>query len=169
VSKSRPELFERTAERPALAGRVSIRPVLYALILAAVLTGGVLSWFASTNPEGIEWSIAGITGGRDLQSSGSRVHDLFSALQKKIAFLPDYNFRRDSSGKEEKDESAPAKDNAWPSPNAGTSLSGLLGGAMSLLLAGLVGFGIKMCKRTPRKREPTENDGQTGEKPGRDS
>ena len=29
---------------------------------AAIVTGGALSWFASTHPDGLEWSIDKITG-----------------------------------------------------------------------------------------------------------
>ncbi len=54
---ARPDLpGSAAALSPARAA--SARPLLATLALAALLTGGVLSWFASTQPDGLEWSVA---------------------------------------------------------------------------------------------------------------
>jgi cobalt/nickel transport system permease protein len=143
VSRTRPEILEAATESAGAKG-ISIKPVLITLILIAAFTGGMLSWFASANPDGLEWSIARSSGDRALQSSESRIHALLSAVQKKIAFLPDYNFKNDVSEESAISEKTKGKEDAWPSVNAGTSISGLLGGAMSLALAGLIGLGIKI-------------------------
>ena len=50
-----------TLPAPA-AGRRALRPVLLGLLAAAVVLGGIVSWFASTHPDGLEWSIAKVTG-----------------------------------------------------------------------------------------------------------
>jgi len=143
ISSTRPEVLEAAAG-PARGKPFSIKPVLIALILVAAFTGGVLSWFASSNPEGLEWSIARICGNKELKSPESGVHALLSRIQEKMAFLPDYDFRKEKPEGLAKSESAQGKENAWPSMRTGTSVSGLLGGAMSLVLAGLIGFGIKI-------------------------
>lgn len=163
VYRSRPEALENHVPSPAgdkprpcaePAGRTAtgLKPLLLALILIAAFTGGVLSWFASTNPDGLEWSISGITGNKELQNSDSWIHKHLSGVQKKIALLPGYNFQED------KNEASGSKDTQgkgehWPEVRAGSSVSGLLGGAMSLVLAGLIGFGIRICKRSPRRRQ----------------
>ena len=64
VVKVRPALtaqaFGTTAQS---AGRPrTLAPVLAAFGVAALLTGGVVAWFASAHPDGLEWSIAGVTG-----------------------------------------------------------------------------------------------------------
>jgi cobalt/nickel transport system permease protein len=164
VYRSRPEVLENNLRSspggdkpgpytaPAARTATSLKPLLLALILIAAFTGGVLSWFASTNPDGLEWSIAGITGNKELKSSESWIHTHLSGVQKKIALFPGYNFKEDkneASGSEDRQ----GKGDGWPEVRAGTSVSGLLGGAMSLVLAGLIGFGIRICKRSPRRRQ----------------
>jgi cobalt/nickel transport system permease protein len=146
VSRTRPEILQ-TATGPSGGAGFSIKPVLLSLILIAAILGGMLSWFSSSSPDGLEWSIAQSSGDKALQNTEGRMHALLSAVQKKIAFLPDYNFRKDISEESEITEKTKEKEDAWPSVNAGTSVSGLLGGAMSLALVGLVGFGIKIFQR----------------------
>ncbi|HYA43903.1 MAG TPA: energy-coupling factor ABC transporter permease [Syntrophobacteraceae bacterium] len=134
-------------------GSRSYRPVLIALILIAAFTGGMLSWFSSANPDGLEWSIARSRGDRVLQSSEGRIHALLSEVQKKIAFLPDYNFRKGAPEESATGEGTKGKEDVWPSVSAGTSISGLLGGAMSLALVGLIGFGIKILQKKGRRTD----------------
>ena len=59
------------------------------------------------------------------------------ALQEKLAFLPDYDFRKPEGEKEAK------KAESWPDVNPGKSLAGVLGAAITLLLVGAIGFGLK--------------------------
>ncbi|MGO8943022.1 MAG: energy-coupling factor ABC transporter permease [Syntrophobacteraceae bacterium] len=151
VIRSRPGVLQTAAE-PSSGKQVSIKPVLITLVIIAALTGGFLSWFASTNPDGLEWSIARSSVSKVLQSSESGIHALLSGVQKKTAVFPDYNFRKDETDGSAKSENTQGKQDAWPSVSAGTSISGLLGGAMSLVLAGLIGFGI----RTVQRRKPNK-------------
>ena len=83
VSSSRPELLEKAPSRSAPGNGTSIRPVLFALVLVAALTGGVLSWFASRNPEGLEWSISGITGGKECKAQRAGCTLCFPNCRKK--------------------------------------------------------------------------------------
>jgi cobalt/nickel transport system permease protein len=60
LRRARPDLLDSTAAPlPSRGG--SSRPLLVALALAALLTGGVLSWFVSTRPDGLEWSLTRVT------------------------------------------------------------------------------------------------------------
>ncbi|MGO9533198.1 MAG: energy-coupling factor ABC transporter permease [Syntrophobacteraceae bacterium] len=149
VRKMRPEVLEM-ATGPA-RNKFSIKPLLITLIVIAIFTGGLLSWFASANPDGLEWSIARIYGNKELENPESRIHSLLSGLQEKIALLPGYDFRKQKDEQSTDTEGKKGKADAWPSVSAGTSISGLVGGAMSLALAGLIGFGIKIFqKRKPK-------------------
>lgn len=138
VARARPEaLFpEQTAVEP----RNSMWPVLIGLLIATALAGGVASWFASTHPDGLEWSIAKVSGTEDNWHKG------LGQLQGKTAFLPDYGFK--STGTEAAPaEKTGAEPEQWPAISVGTSVSGIVGGLITLGLAGLIGFALK-ARRT---------------------
>jgi cobalt/nickel transport system permease protein len=143
VLQARPEALVGSASS-ASAATGDWRRVAVALLLAAVVVGGALSWFASTHPDGLEWSMAKVSGKEELESPEAGVHESLAHLQEKTAFLPDYGFKAAASeaagGAETTAAEAPAQ---WPAVNAGTSVAGLVGGALTLLLAGLLGFALK--------------------------
>ncbi len=146
--RARPEILESAAGRKPIG--VSIRGALAGLAAAAVLTGAALSWFASANPDGLEWAMLKTSGKEELESSG-KVHGLLAALQEKTAFLPDYSFKAPETAAREAaaPESSPGASMpppAWPAVDAGTSLSGLIGGLLVLALAMLAGFALKWKK-----------------------
>lgn len=123
----------------------SHKKLLLGLALFAVVAGGVFSWFASTHPDGLEWSIMGVSGKEELEASKAGVHGALARLQEKLSFLPDYNFKQGEEGKSGQTEEAAAgkKEESWPEVSAGKSLAGLVGGALTLLLAGAIGLGLK--------------------------
>lgn len=144
VKTARPEIIERTCESKPLASAASIKSVLLALGLAALITGGAMSWFASTHPDGLEWAIEKIYGNPELLEQEDGVTPLLKQLQEKTAFLPDYNFKQadEASAKDDGAESG----ESWPNIGAGKSLSGILGSMMVLSLILLLGLGIKVIK-----------------------
>jgi cobalt/nickel transport system permease protein len=150
VGKTHPEVLEMAAES-SRSNQISLKPVIVTLVVIAALTGGILSWFASTNPDGLEWSMARSSENKALPGPQGQIHSLFSKLQEKTAFLPDYGFRKDKAEGAATNEGKKGNDEPWPCVSAGTSVSGLLGGAMSLVLAGLVGVGIKAFQRKKPK------------------
>jgi cobalt/nickel transport system permease protein len=52
---------------------------------------------------------------------------------------------------ENEEEPAAEAENSWPSVNAGTSVSGIVGGTLTLLLAAFTGFIISAMKKKKRK------------------
>ena len=134
VWKARPEIIESSAAGKAI-GSISVKKVVIGIIVAALFIGGFVSWFASSNPDGLEWSMERTAGTAELEASNS-VHEVFANIQSKTAFLPDYGFKTTSE-----DES---------SGNAGTSVSGIVGGALTLGLAGLIGVIISIFKKKKR-------------------
>ncbi|HZE21889.1 MAG TPA: energy-coupling factor ABC transporter permease [Desulfobaccales bacterium] len=142
VWKARPEILEMAPATAATGGR-SFKPVILGLVAVAVFTGGLFSWFASTHPDGLEWSIQKVTGQEELQAPQAGAHGVLAALQEKLAFLPDYDFKPPPGGHQAQKESS------WPEVSSGKSLAGVLGGGITLLLAGAIGFGLK--KFTVRK------------------
>jgi cobalt/nickel transport system permease protein len=69
--------------------------------------------------------------GKDELPTPAGVHAQLAGIQNKTAFLPDYGFR--TKAQEEKAAS-------WPAPSAGTSLSGLVGGGVTLVLVVSAGW-----------------------------
>lgn len=141
IARARPEaLYSAQTEMEA---RNNMRPVLIGLLIVTVIVGGAASWFASTHPDGLEWSIAKVSGKEAISGTEDNLHKELSQLQEKTAFLPDYGF------KSTKADPAPAANTGvepeqWPAISAGTSLSGIVGGLITLGLAGLIGFALKM-------------------------
>lgn len=144
VARARPEAFS-TAE--VVSGtRASLRPILIGLLIATVIVGGAASWFASTHPDGLEWSIAKVTGKEEVSGPEGGLHGELAAVQEKTAFLPDYGFKTSESEASASEENEPSE--SWPAVNAGTSVAGLVGGLITLGLACLIGFALKARPKT---------------------
>jgi cobalt/nickel transport system permease protein len=132
VFRARPELVESTlANRPL--GSLPIRSMLAAFALAAVLLGSVVSWFASTQPDGLEWAISKVAGTEELPAPAHPLHSTLAAIQKKMAIFADDTGRPEpiESGNLAATEIAPID----------SGLPGLIGGIATLatcLLAGVL-------------------------------
>ncbi|MFR1708239.1 MAG: energy-coupling factor ABC transporter permease [Clostridium sp.] len=143
VWKARPEIIDMSAKKET-SRNISMKKVLIPFIIAVALVGGIFSWFASSNPDGLEWSIEKIAGTTEIETEG-RIHKILSEVQSKIAFLPDYDFKTKEYNN--KEESVSQDEEAWPSISAGTSASGIVGGLMTLILVGFIGFTISFSKK----------------------
>jgi cobalt/nickel transport system permease protein len=143
VRAVRPEILDSSASAMPLPAGISLRNVLIGFVVLAVVTGGALSWFASTRPDGLEWSIAKVTGKGELPEQEHGIPAGLKSVQERTAFLPDYGFKSSSSEPKAKKEEAPA----WPAVDAGTSLSGLIGGVLVLGLALGIGWAIRAFRK----------------------
>lgn len=135
VWQARPEILQSAREDRPL-GAVPMRALLAAFLAATILTGGVIAWFTSGHPDGLEWALAGVSGAAELPETTHGVHGTLAALQKQLAFLPDYTL--------------PPPDAAGPTGRAGrlgTSLAGIVGGVITLLLCLLVGIALRQLSR----------------------
>ena len=108
-------------------GTLNIRRQVAVFAVLTILVGGVLSLYASSNPDGLEWSIEGVTGTDEIEASGS-TKDTLAKVQSSTSFLPDYNF----SGSDSK---------------LGVSVSGIIGGAATLILIGGIGYIVVKKKK----------------------
>lgn len=140
VWKARPEILS-AVERSVPIGKIDMKKILLGLLVATVITGGALSWFASNNPDGLEWAMFKTSGKEELESHAS-AHDTLAGIQEKTAFLPDYGFKKSGTG----DEPEVGENPSWPAVDSGTSVSGLIGGSLTLLLAVVVGLVLKRRK-----------------------
>lgn len=125
--QARPELLRLLPAEPA---RLSLRAVVGTFAVLACLVGGVLSWYASEHPDGLEWAMEKTAGSAELESPAG-VHSSLASIQEKTAIMPDYAFPENPAAMP-------------PSARTSTSAAGLLGGLLTLLLAGGLAF---LCKR----------------------
>lgn len=140
VRSARPEILDSVSASRPLAAGVSIKKIGIIFLILAGLTGGALSWLASERPDGLEWSIEKVFGNPELPDSKSVIAASLKDLQDKTAVLPGYNFK--AGGKALSDESA-----AWPKVDSGTSLSGIVGSLIVIVIILLIGIGLKSVNR----------------------
>jgi len=136
VWRARPEVLE-LASSGRKFGDFSLRPVLIGLVAVALVTGGILAWFASAHPDGLEWAMFRTSGKEELGPPADAIHDNLARVQEQTAFLPDYGFK---SPAEPEGTAQAAEAETWPSISAGTSVSGIIGGTMVLILASCIGL-----------------------------
>lgn len=125
VARVRPAVL---AERGSAPGQ----RLLGGFLVLALLPGGVLSWLASSRPDGLEWSLARTLGQAELAPPGGRLHPLAARLQGRTALLPDYGFPGEGGAALKK---------------TGSALSGLVGGALTVLLVGALGWALGRLRR----------------------
>jgi cobalt/nickel transport system permease protein len=118
-----------------------LKPVLAGLAVAALFTGGVASWFASPSPDGLEWSVARVTGQAEWSGPATGLHKRLADAQSGTAILPNYGFKT----------SEPARSQPWPAVNAGTSTSGIVGGLMTLGILVLLGSALTRFQNKGRQ------------------
>jgi cobalt/nickel transport system permease protein len=135
VVKQEPSIINAALETgPITSG--SITKTVLKLAGLALLVGIFLSWFASSHPDGLEWSLFKATGSEELEAHG-KIHETMADLQGKTAILPDYSFKADMS---ENEGSPETESPAWPQVSAGTSIAGLVGGLITFFIASLLGL-----------------------------
>lgn len=138
VYQARPELLKCVKkEGEAVKDRMSFKGVIITLAVVAVVIAGGLSLLASSNPDGLEWSLFGNKEAGYSQNMGldeedygvsSSLSEGAAQVQEKTAFLPDYAFASDEENP------------------AGTSVSGIVGIVIVAVIAGavsLIGVAIR--------------------------
>ena len=140
IRSARPEILEGASSFRPLPAGIPIRKVAVVLLISAVLTGGVLSWFASSNPDGLEWAIEKTFGKPEIPGHETGITKTLKSVQEKTSFLPEYGFRK-SQGKETKGGSDRSV------AETETSVSGIIGSVLVLVLVLTVGAGIRAIRR----------------------
>ncbi len=123
VYQMRPEILDRKFH--TISNRLSLKKVVAIITVITVLVSGGLSLYASKYPDGLEWSIKGVTGSEELTADGP-IYDASATIQKITALFPDYSFK---------------------SQEGGTSVSGIIGAAITCALAGGTALIIKHNKQ----------------------
>ena len=127
VYEARPELI-MDVETSGQSGKHSLKTTLAVLAVTALVVGGGLSLVASSNPDGLEWSLFGNAEAGYSENMGldeddfgvsSAAADAAASIQEKTAFLPDYAFAESDSA-------------------VGTTVSGLVGSAFVAAFAAVI-------------------------------
>ena len=144
VYKVRPEIIDANLNGKNFEG-IEVKKVLVGVLVAAIIIGGGLSLFASGNPDGLEWAMfgneeGGYRAGLTTEEALGEGYEGINKVQESTAFLPDYAFKNSDSA-------------------AGTSVSGIIGSAITLALAGGAG-GVIYTLNRKRKKEDTVSSSQ---------
>lgn len=137
LRQQRPDLLQPAA---AVAAR-PLRPALMGWALAATFLGGVGAWFASSAPDGLEWSVQHAAAGAEATAPSSGSHAWLASLQHTTSLLPDYDLPKQAAPE------TPSDEPAWPDVKAGTSLAGVVGGAATLALVMVLGWALRRRQR----------------------
>lgn len=133
VWKEAPGLFAAHTSHCARSS-LSLRRLVVVVAIGAVLTAGMLSWFASSEPDGLEWAIHKVSGKENVENT-SAIHALAASWQEKVALFPDYQ--------------APlfAATDEKSAQREATSAAGLIGATLTLLVAGAIGAGCRVIAK----------------------
>ncbi len=129
---------KQEAEKSGPAGRMSRKGTIAVLAVLTLLIGGMVSLFASGNPDGLEWSMEKVAGTSELAAEGG-IYRLTEKIQEITAFLPDYAFQSSEGA-------------------AGTSFSGIAGGAAVLAVCLGICVAIKKIRRFGQTAERKNTD-----------
>ena len=130
VWKMGPEIINSALFKQKIDKKVSVKKVTVIIGIVAVITAGFLSLYASSNPDGLEWSMKKTAGTSELKNS-DKTHSVMSQIQEKLSILPDYDFKSQ-------------KEN-------GTSASGIIGAGITFCLALGAGGIITYVKKKKNK------------------
>lgn len=139
---TRKEILEKAA---STAPYILPKHVLKYLLIATCVIASLLTWFASSSPDGLEWALEKSGISEKSENSGG-IHAFLEKIQAGLAFMPDYAFKNDSSienAHNKQDESNPS----WPNVSPETSLAGLFGGTITFLFAILAALVAKQFSR----------------------
>jgi cobalt/nickel transport system permease protein len=134
LRRVRPELMGiEPIEAPVAAPRPGYGVVTASLLVTALLLAGVVSWFASTWPDGLEWSYLEDRYGAAEKTvrNDSPIIATVDQWQGQWSPLTDYTRRETPLGQLPADGTA-QREPAWPNPDGWRSLAGLLGTIVTL-------------------------------------
>ena len=122
VYETRPEMLWGVGVE-SKENKLSAKKVLLVITAVAIIFSGAVSLYASSNPDGLEWSLERVTGSPELEAEGS-AYETAESIQEATAILPDYTW----------------KDATEDNESLGTSFSGVFGSLLVVAVFGLFGM-----------------------------
>ena len=128
IYEARPEILWNGNNKIEKEARFSYKKTIVILSCLVVIIAGGFSLLASSNPDGLEWSIEKLTGSTEIEGQENNVYQTTQSIQDTTAILPDYSFEN--------------SDNPL-----GTSVSGIVGCIITVVFLLIVGYIIKLKRK----------------------
>ena len=128
IYEARPEMLWNGTQEIEKQAKFSYKKTIAILACLLVIIGGGMSLLASSNPDGLEWSIEQITGDTEIEARENTAYETAESIQSATSFLPDYTFKDSES-------------------TIGTSVSGIVGCIITVVFLMAVGYIIKIKRK----------------------
>jgi len=145
IRDARPELAP--GSREAVISKPWARRVGTGALIATVVVAGALSWFASSAPDGLEWSLARASVGVPAEGEPEVPRGILARIGEATGLPPS-----EESGN--RGRPADTAGRAWPQVDPLVSFSGLAGAGLTLALGGLLAAGLRAVRRSTRPASP---------------
>jgi cobalt/nickel transport system permease protein len=134
IHKERPEMLTGIVITQETT-RYRYRKIYIVLLTVTLILAGILSLLASSNPDGLEWSIEKVSE-TGLETTDSVIHQKSESIQEDLSLLPDYNYKDQERS-------------SW----SGTSFAGFIGSGMTFAVVVLIALLAKLSKKRRRKKK----------------
>lgn len=128
IYEARPEILWNGNNKIEKEARFSYKKTIGILSCLVVIIAGGFSLLASSNPDGLEWSIEKLTGNTEIESKENNVYQTAQSIQDTTTILPDYSFENSDN-------------------SLGTSVSGIVGCIITVVFLLIVGYIIKLKRK----------------------
>ena len=128
IYEARPEILWNGNNKIEKEARFSYEKTIAILSCLVVIIAGGFSLLASSNPDGLEWSIEKLTGSTEIEGQENNVYQTAQSIQDTTAILPDYSFENSDN-------------------SLGTSVSGIVGCIITVVFLLIVGYIIKLKRK----------------------
>ena len=128
IYEARPEILWNGNNKIEKEARFSYKKTIGILSCLVVIIAGGFSLLASSNPDGLEWSIEKLTGSTEIEGQENNVYQTTQSIQDTTAILPDYSFENSDN-------------------SLGTSVSGIVGCIITVVFLLIVGYIIKLKRK----------------------
>ncbi len=92
VARQSPDLLVDNETAAGRTRKLNLKPLIIGFAVAAIIVGGFLAFFASSNPDGLEWAIGKMGATEQLESTvPTGVAATASAIQESTGLMPDYD------------------------------------------------------------------------------
>ena len=133
VYEARPEmLWNSNNIENVKQNKFSYKKTIAIIVCLFVIIGGGISLLASSNPDGLEWSIERITGSTEVESADDSVYETTQLVQDTTTILPDYTVEDSES-------------------TIGTSISGIVDCGITVVFLIIIGTIVKLTRKNEIK------------------
>ena len=128
IYEARPEILWNGNKKIEKEARFSYKKTIAILSCLVVIIAGGFSLLASSNPDGLEWSIEKLTGSTEIENGENNVYQTAQSIQDTTTILPDYSFENSDN-------------------SLGTSVSGIVGCIITVVFLLIIGYIIKLKRK----------------------